>query len=70
MKFIKGWIALGILIVIIAPFLLTREAFIKQLDFTSTGGIGDTIGGVTAPVVQSLQPIEVQASVRFRSVRY
>ncbi|AZA91018.1 Uncharacterised protein [Chryseobacterium nakagawai] len=41
------WI--GIPLVLIAPFLFTRSFGI--LDFTETGTIGDTIGGITAPII-------------------
>jgi hypothetical protein len=39
----------GIPIVLIAPFLFTRK--FGLLDFTQTGNIGDTIGGITAPII-------------------
>jgi hypothetical protein len=41
------WI--GIPIVIIAPFILTRS--LGLVDFTETGTIGDTIGGLTSPFI-------------------
>ena len=41
------WI--GIPIVLIAPILFTRD--FQLLDFTQTGNIGDTIGGITAPII-------------------
>src|SRR5688572_22802037 len=37
----------GIILILIAPFFLTREGIIS---FQETGQIGDTIGGVTAPI--------------------
>lgn len=44
---------LGLLGVCIAPWLFTRPYPFdwKSLDFTKTGSIGDTIGGITAPFV-------------------
>lgn len=33
------------------PFLLTGQSFYERFDFTQTGQIGDTIGGITAPFV-------------------
>ncbi|WP_375437263.1 hypothetical protein [uncultured Hymenobacter sp.] len=33
------------------PWLLTREYIFKSLDFTSTGQIGDTIGGIAGPLL-------------------
>lgn len=41
------WI--GIPIVLLAPFLFTRT--FGLIDFTETGTIGDTIGGITAPII-------------------
>lgn len=40
-----------VIITIIAPTLLTRPAYCELFDFTKTGGIGDTIGGITAPIL-------------------
>ena len=40
-----------IVLIITAPYLLTRPAFCKSLIFDSTGQIGDTIGGITAPII-------------------
>ena len=33
------------------PMLLSLPAFLSYLDFSSTGEIGDTIGGITAPFI-------------------
>ncbi len=43
------WI--GIFIVISAPIVLTQPALFSFFDFTHSGTIGNTIGGITAPVV-------------------
>lgn len=40
----------GILAILIAPWLFTSQAFWNRLDFSKTGTIGDTIGGITAPI--------------------
>lgn len=37
----------GVLAILAAPFLFTRSGFIS---FSETGQIGDTIGGITAPI--------------------
>lgn len=44
---------IGVLGVCIAPWLFTHPVPFgwKSLDFTQTGSIGDTIGGITAPIV-------------------
>jgi hypothetical protein len=43
----------GILLIItsIAPWLFTHPAICDRLNFTDTGSIGDTIGGLTSPFV-------------------
>lgn len=53
MKFIKkNWkLSIAILLIFAMPFLLTRETLFDKLDFTKTGNIGDTVGGITAPFV-------------------
>ena len=49
------YVLIGILLlgVILGPWLFTQPCFRgwKSLDFTSTGDIGDTIGGITAPFI-------------------
>ena len=47
----------GILLVLVAPFLLTRS--FGFVSFKDTGTIGDTIGGVTAPITSLLGSILV-----------
>lgn len=41
-------------IAIIFPFLFTRPTWWSQLNFSETGPIGDTIGGITAPFIASI----------------
>lgn len=41
---------IGLLILCLLPFLLTREKF-SFLDYNTTGQIGDTIGGIAGPVI-------------------
>ncbi|KGN79445.1 hypothetical protein HQ35_07765 [Porphyromonas cangingivalis] len=45
-------LSITVIITIIAPTLLTRPAYCELFDFTKTGGIGDTIGGITAPILR------------------
>jgi hypothetical protein len=40
-----------ILILFLSLFLATRPNFISAFDFSDTGNIGDTIGGITAPII-------------------
>lgn len=45
----KWLLLIGGLAIIILPFVLTGEYFHKRFNFSNTGQIGDTIGGITAP---------------------
>ena len=40
----------GVLVLCLLPFLLTRKS-ISFLDYSTTGQIGDTIGGITGPII-------------------
>lgn len=51
-----GLLILGMIMILAMPFILTREGFV---DFTKTGQIGDTIGGITAPLASFLGSILV-----------
>lgn len=48
---------IGILFVIIIPIILTQFSFL--FDFTNTGQIGDTIGGITSPITNLIGAILV-----------
>ena len=53
-----GWIVFVILlIVIIAPAIFTSPSLYEWLNFTETGQIGDTIGGITSPFIGVLSII-------------
>lgn len=49
LKIAIAFICLGILVIIFMPMLLTKESIFPLADFSTTGQIGDTIGGITAP---------------------
>ena len=49
-RFIKRIVGASILIILLAPFILTRPS-IETLSFLETGQIGDTIGGISSPIV-------------------
>lgn len=53
MKFIndKAVMIIGLIATLVTPVLLTRNSCCEIFDFTETGQIGDTIGGITAPIV-------------------
>jgi hypothetical protein len=55
----KWWLLTGVLIILIMPFLLTRQCFQDKFNFTETGQIGDTIGGITAPFMNLIGAILV-----------
>ena len=56
-KKLRNLIIIAVTLSIFAPFLLTRQYFIKELNFTETGQIGDTIGGITAPILNLISII-------------
>jgi hypothetical protein len=41
----------GIILIFISLYIFTRPAIFPAWDFTSTGQIGDTIGGITGPII-------------------
>ena len=45
-------LAIGVTLIAVPPLLFTGNLLLTtQLDFSNTGQIGDTIGGLTAPFV-------------------
>ena len=40
-----------IILTIFLPYLLTRPSYLFSVDFSESGEIGDTIGGITAPIL-------------------
>jgi hypothetical protein len=66
MKLNKHKIAISLLVfaviwIVLAPWLLTRQEY-SFLDFKLTGPIGDTIGGITAPIIGLVSAILVYLS--------
>ncbi|MDP1744255.1 MAG: hypothetical protein Q8L90_01685 [Bacteroidota bacterium] len=49
-------LVVGIILVLIAPYIFTRSGY---LSFEKTGTIGDTIGGITAPITSLIGSILV-----------
>jgi hypothetical protein len=41
----------GGILTFVAPYVFTAKTVIDRFDFTETGNIGDTIGGITSPIV-------------------
>ena len=54
---------IGVIILLIAPFLLTRSFGLVQFD-NSTGVIGDTIGGITSPIASLIGSLLVFYALR------
>lgn len=50
-------LSVGVLLVLISPYLFTRG--LGWISFENTGPIGDTIGGITAPIVNLIGAILV-----------
>jgi len=45
------FLILGIGLVFFSVYIFTRPALFDVWDFSNTGQIGDTIGGITAPII-------------------
>jgi hypothetical protein len=56
------FLLIGIVIIALMPLVFTRSMKFNTFDFTQTGQIGDTIGGITAPFVGILGAILVYIS--------
>ena len=52
----------GLILILVGPWLFTYPANI--VDFSKTGSIGDTIGGITAPIVNFLGAILVYLALK------
>lgn len=57
-----GFGSVFFLVLFFSPFLLTRPAFKDYLDFSGSGEIGDTIGGITAPIVNFVGSVLIYIS--------
>ncbi|SFN60463.1 hypothetical protein SAMN05444143_1362 [Flavobacterium succinicans] len=53
-----GIIVIILIIVFLIPYLFTRSVF-KEYNFSDTGEIGDTIGGITSPFINGIAAILV-----------
>ncbi len=53
---------LGVLIAILAPVMLTIASHFKIFDFSNSGQIGDTIGGLTSPIINVVSAIIIYYS--------
>jgi hypothetical protein len=55
---------LFLLFVLIAPYLFTQYQLLPGLDFENTGQIGDTIGGITSPIINVFAALLVYAAFK------
>ncbi len=61
---VKWLLITGLILVMVMPFLLTRTVIFDWLNFSTTGQIGDTIGGITSPIIGLLGAWFVYLSFR------
>jgi hypothetical protein len=66
---------IGIVLILVASvYMFTRPALWSSWDFTQTGQIGDTIGGITAPIINLLGAVLVyfsfQAQVKANQIQF
>lgn len=58
------WVLIGIMILFTALYLFTRPYCFESFDFSQSGPVGDTIGGITAPIINIAGAILVYYSFR------
>jgi hypothetical protein len=58
------FLVIGLLFVIFAPYLFTQLSTNRVFDFSNTGQIGDTIGGITAPFINLIAVLLIYFSFR------
>jgi len=54
----------GVIFMVLSPWIFTRPALIDNFDFSTSGQIGDTIGGITAPIISLIGAVLVYLSFR------
>jgi hypothetical protein len=63
----------GIILIFISLYIFTRPAIFSTWDFSSTGQIGDTIGGITGPVINLIGAflvyISFQAQIKANKIQ-
>jgi hypothetical protein len=57
-----GILVIGIVLIFLSVYLFTRPAFFTSFDLSETGQIGDTIGGITAPIINLIGAVLVYFS--------
>lgn len=61
-KNVRVVLVIGIMLMILGPIILIRPSFLPVFNFSQSGEIGDTIGGITAPIVNLLGALLVYYS--------
>jgi hypothetical protein len=64
LKRAKVFFCFGVVFVLLAPFLFTLNSCWSGLNFTATGQIGDTIGGITSPIVNLIGAVLVYYALK------
>lgn len=57
-------LVIGIILIFVSLFLFTKPAIWSIWDFSNTGEIGDTIGGITAPIINLIGAFLVYVSFK------
>lgn len=60
----KWFLGVGLFLCIISPIIFTQPYFYEFFNYSNTGQIGDTIGGITSPIVNILGSILVFFALR------
>jgi len=64
MKYAHRILIFGLIAIFISPWLFTISLPFEWIDFSNTGEIGDTIGGITAPIVNLIAAFLVYISFK------
>jgi len=64
--YIIGSLGITIILLLVLPILLTLPAWWRAADFSKTGDIGDTIGGITAPIIGLLSTVLLFITIRLQ----
>ena len=64
---------LGTILIFVSLYIFTRPAVFPGWDFSSTGQIGDTIGGITGPIINLIGAflvyISYQAQIKANKIQ-
>ncbi len=64
---------IGIVLIFLSLYIFTRPAYFENWNFSDTGQIGDTIGGITAPIINLIGAflvyISFQAQIKANEIQ-